>query len=105
MKDIKKIYNESIICDLTLPWVPEAENKKQILERYYNNKFNFVSLSVGVERMNTEQTIKYIKKVKWSSNGGLMIIKTLHIHFIIIKIYIKHVRCVPLVIDTYQVSQ
>ena len=64
MKDIKKIYNESLICDLTLPWVPEAENKKQILERYYNNKFNFVSLSVGVERMNTEQTIKYIKKVK-----------------------------------------
>jgi len=64
MKDIKKIYNGSIICDLTLPWVPEAKNKKQILERYYNNKFNFVSLSVGVERMNTEQTIKYIKKVK-----------------------------------------
>ena len=64
MKDIKKIYNESLICDLTLPWVPEAENKKQILERYYNNKFNFVSLRVGVERRNTEQTIKYIKKVK-----------------------------------------
>ena len=32
MKNIQKIYNDSIICDLTLPWVPEAENKKQILE-------------------------------------------------------------------------
>ena len=62
--DINKIYNDSIICDLTLPWVPEAENKKEILERYHNSKFNFVSLSVGVERMNTEQTIDYIKKVK-----------------------------------------
>ena len=30
--DIKKIYKESIICDMTLPWVPEAENKKEILE-------------------------------------------------------------------------
>ena len=62
--DIKKIYNESIICDMTLPWVPEAENKKEILERYYNNQFNFISLSVGVERMNTQQTVGYIQKVK-----------------------------------------
>ena len=74
MKDIKKIYNDSIICDLTLPWVPEAENKKKILERYYNNKFNFVSLSVGVERMNTEQTIKYIKKVITSNIERIIII-------------------------------
>ena len=62
--DIKQIYKESIICDMTLPWVPEAENKNEILERYYNNQFNFISLSVGVERMNTQQTVGYIHKVK-----------------------------------------
>ena len=28
MKKKLNIYDESIICDLTLPWVPEAENKE-----------------------------------------------------------------------------
>ncbi len=64
MKKKLNIYNESIICDLTLPWVPEAENKDKILNRYYNSNFSFVSLSVGVERMNADQTIRYIKDVK-----------------------------------------
>ena len=52
-----------ILCDLTLPWVPEAENKDKILDRYKSARFSFVSLSVGVERMGREQTISYIKKV------------------------------------------
>ena len=64
MKNQSSLYNQSIICDLTLPWVPEAQNKDNILERYYKSKFGFVSLSVGVERMNTKQTIEYIKQVK-----------------------------------------
>ena len=64
MKNKSSLYNQSIICDLTLPWVPEAQNKDNILERYYESKFGFVSLSVGVERMNTKQTIEYIKQVK-----------------------------------------
>ena len=64
MKNKSSLYNQSIICDLTLPWVPEAQNKDNILERYYKSKFGFVSLSVGVERMNTKQTIEYIKQVK-----------------------------------------
>ena len=64
MKNKSSLYNQSIICDLTLPWVPEAQNKDNILKRYYKSKFGFVSLSVGVERMNTKQTIEYIKQVK-----------------------------------------
>ena len=64
MKNKSSLYNQSIICDLTLPWVPEAQNKDNILERYYESKFGLVSLRVGVERMNTKQTIEYIKQVK-----------------------------------------
>ena len=63
MKNKSVLYNQSIICDLTLPWVPEAQNK-DILKRYYKSNLGFVSLSVGVERMNTKQTIEYIKQVK-----------------------------------------
>ena len=64
MKHDNNIFENSIVCDITLPWVPEAQNKNQILQRYKKSNFNFISLSVGVERMSIEQTIKYIKNVK-----------------------------------------
>ena len=58
-----KIIKSLLLCDITLPWVPEAENKNEILDRYKSVGFSFVSLSVGVERMDFDQTVNYIKEV------------------------------------------
>ena len=54
------LHREACICDMTLPWVPEADGKNEALERFQASGFDFLSLSVGVERMGLSHTVRYV---------------------------------------------
>ncbi len=68
MADIKisdrarAVYDEAIICDLTLPWGNWDENKAVTLPRYRDSGFGFVSLTVGLDRMAFEETVQWVAK-------------------------------------------
>ncbi|MBW8635858.1 dipeptidase [Hoeflea sp. WL0058] len=59
-----KLHREACICDMTLPWVPEADGKEEALQRFRNSGFNFLSLSVGVERMGLGATLRYLLAIR-----------------------------------------
>lgn len=63
-KKAAALHREACICDMTLPWVPEADGKKEALERFRASGFDFLSLSVGVERIGLGQTIRYILAIR-----------------------------------------
>ena len=54
------ILDGACVCDMTLPWVPEADGKSDALKRFQESGFNFISLSVGVERMALGATLRYV---------------------------------------------
>lgn len=58
------LHREACVCDMTLPWVPEADSKDEALERFRASGFDFLSLSVGVERMGLGATIRYVLAVR-----------------------------------------
>ena len=58
------LHADATVCDMTLPWVPEAENKETTLPRFAASGFDFVSLSIGVERLGLGGTLHYLAAVK-----------------------------------------
>ena len=63
-KSAADLHSEACICDMTLPWVPEAGGKDQALRRFKASGFDFLSLSVGVERMGLGATLRYVLAVR-----------------------------------------
>ncbi|MEQ8898970.1 MAG: membrane dipeptidase [Roseovarius sp.] len=59
-----RLHSAATICDMTLPWVPEADGKAEALERFRAAGFDFLSLSIGVERMGLGHTIRYVLSVR-----------------------------------------
>ncbi len=55
-----ELHEAAIICDLTLPWGPGYDNQDQVLSRFRASGIDFVSLTVGLDRMSLEQTIRHI---------------------------------------------
>ena len=55
-----ELHRAACVCDMTLPWVPEAEGKDEALARFRAAGVDFVSLSVGVERIGLGQTLRYL---------------------------------------------
>lgn len=40
------LHAGACVCDMTLPWVPHAENKEIALKRFGASGFDFLSLSI-----------------------------------------------------------
>jgi len=58
------LHADACVCDMTLPWVPESENKETTLPRFKSAGFDFVSLSIGVERLGAGGTLHHMANVK-----------------------------------------
>ena len=58
------LHSKACVCDMTLPWVPEADGKDEALKRFSESGFDFLSLSVGVERMGLGATLRYVLAVR-----------------------------------------
>ena len=75
MADIKisdrtrNVYEDAIICDLTLPWGNWEENKESTLKCYRDSGIGFVSLTVGLDRMGFEETIQWVAKERARLRG------------------------------------
>lgn len=54
------LHDAAIVCDLTLPWGPGYDNQDSILPRFRASGIDFVSLTIGLDRMSLEQTIRHI---------------------------------------------
>ena len=63
-KEAAMLHADACVCDLTLPWVPHAENKEVALKRFKAAGFNFLSLSVGVESLGIGGTLHHMANVK-----------------------------------------
>ncbi len=50
----------AVVCDLTLPWGPGYDNQDTVLERFREGGIDFVSLTVGLDRMSLEATVRHI---------------------------------------------
>ncbi|BBK32660.1 membrane dipeptidase [Stella humosa] len=54
------LHEAAVVCDLTLPWGPGYANQDRVLSRFRASGIDFVSLTVGLDRMSLEQTIRHI---------------------------------------------
>jgi membrane dipeptidase len=63
-EDAAVLHADACICDMTLPWVPHAENKEIALRRFRAAGFDFLSLSVGVESLGIGGTLHHMANVK-----------------------------------------
>lgn len=54
------LHDDAVICDLTLPWGPGYDNQDTVLSRFRDGGIDFVSLTIGLDRMSLEQTIRHI---------------------------------------------
>ncbi|BBK42262.1 membrane dipeptidase [Allostella vacuolata] len=59
-RDAAELHRQATICDLTLPWGPGYANQDRILQRFRASGIDFVSLTLGLDRMSLEQTIRHI---------------------------------------------
>lgn len=50
------------VCDMTLPWGNWEEGKDSILTRYAAAGVHFISLSVGLDRMTLEETVRAVAR-------------------------------------------
>lgn len=53
-----------VVCDLTLPFDPEYEGRDEILDRYFQSKVDFVSLTVGSDSHGVASTVRHIARVR-----------------------------------------
>ncbi len=58
----RAILASATVCDMTLPWGNWEEGKDSILDRYIAQGFGFVSLSVGLDRMGFEETVRRVAR-------------------------------------------
>jgi membrane dipeptidase len=54
------LHREAVVCDMTLPWGNWEENKNSILDRFEAVGVDFVSLTVGLDRMSLEETVRRV---------------------------------------------
>ena len=54
------LHDAAVVCDLTLPWGPGYANQDTVLARFRQSGIDFVSLTIGLDRMSLEQTIRHI---------------------------------------------
>jgi len=57
------------VCDMTLPWGNWEENKDTVLDRYVAQGFGFVSLTVGLDRMGFEETVRRVARERARLRG------------------------------------
>jgi len=56
----RALHAQAVICDLTLPWGAGYENQGTILPEFAEAGIDFVSLTIGVDRMSLEETVRHI---------------------------------------------
>lgn len=57
-------YEDTLICDLTLPFEANTPGREDIIERYHKSGISFVSLTVGTDDAGTGPTIHNIANVR-----------------------------------------
>ena len=71
------LHADSLVCDVTLPWMAYTDNKAGVLERFRNSGFDLVSLTVATDGHSLADTVKYIARVKRSleARGDVVLVK------------------------------
>ena len=64
-----RLLAEAIVCDMTLPWGNWEEGKDTILPRYAAANVHFVSLSVGLDRIPFDETVRAIARERARFRG------------------------------------
>ncbi len=54
------LLRDSLVCDMTLPWGVGYQNQDTILPEFQRGGVNFISLTVGVDRMSRVETVRHI---------------------------------------------
>jgi membrane dipeptidase len=57
-----RLMRDAVVCDMTLPWGNWEEGKDEILPRYAAAGVHFVSLSVGLDRIPFDETVRAIAR-------------------------------------------
>lgn len=60
------LHAESLVCDMTLPWMAYTDNKAGVLERFSASGFDLVSLTVATDGHSLADTVRYLAQVKRS---------------------------------------
>ena len=70
--DAGNLVREALVCDMCLPWGPGYENKAATLPRFKKAGVDYVSLTVGMDRLGVAATIKNLaaEKARIDSSGG-----------------------------------
>lgn len=55
---------DSVVCDLTLPFEARYDGRDEILDRYYASRVDFVSVTMGSDAHGIADTIRHIAAVK-----------------------------------------
>lgn len=63
-EDAALLLGDAYVCDMTLPWLADAENKETALPRFRASGFDFVSLSIGVDGVGLGRTLHHLADVK-----------------------------------------
>lgn len=58
------LHTDSLVCDMTLPWMAYTDNKEGILERFGDSGFDLVSLTTTTDGHTLTDMVKYIAQVK-----------------------------------------
>lgn len=71
------LHADSLICDMTLPWMEYTENKAGVLERFRDSGFNLVSLTVATDTCPLADTVKYLAHAKrgLEERGDVVLVK------------------------------
>jgi len=56
----KGLIRDNLVMDMCLPWGPGYKNKESTLPRFQASGFDFVSLTVGMDRLGISETLKNI---------------------------------------------
>jgi membrane dipeptidase len=57
-----RLLAAATVCDMTLPWGNWEEGKEEILPRYAASGVHFISLSVGLDRIPFDETVRAIAR-------------------------------------------
>lgn len=63
------LHTDSLVCDMTLPWMAYTDNKEGVLERFAQSGCNLVSLTTTTDGNSLADTVKYLAKMKRELEG------------------------------------
>ena len=76
ISDAEHMLKDALVCDMCLPWGPGYENKAATLPRFKKAGVDYVSLTVGMDRLGLAATVKNIaaEKARIDASGGELVL-------------------------------